>query len=190
LDEAEIEFQAEVITMKPCMIFFALVFATILLFGCGESKTDLSTTPTAILTPNQGGMPLSNPGAPQDQVQAAATPPCIPAFHDGDTVFFTVTNNNAQGVAERGNLEEVAIPLYAFGDPPNQLQPDVLSAVPGAPGYKPWWEVIQVTILDGRDVSTNPFTSEEEILAAEALGQVALVDTEFVFLCQVLPSCN
>jgi hypothetical protein len=135
-------------------------------------------------------MPTSNQPGQQDQVHAAAKQPCIPAFHDGDTVFFTVTNKNAQGVAERGNLEDVSIRLYAFGDPPNQLQPDVLSALPTTPGHRPWWEVIQVTILDGRDVGTNPFTSEEEILTAEALGQVALVDTEFVFLCQVLPSCN
>jgi hypothetical protein len=176
--------------MKRWTIVFALAFGTILLFGCSESETDLATTRTANLTPNQGGMSFSNPPSQDGQIQAAAKPPCIPAFHDGDTVFFTVTNNNAQGVAERGNLDEVAIPLYAFGDPPNQLQPDVLSAIPTTPGYRPLWEVIQVTILDDRDVSTNPFTSEEEILAAEALGQVALVETEFVFLCQVLPSCN
>src|SRR5215216_1130161 len=120
----------------------------------------------------------------------ADKPPCIPAFHDGNTVFFTVVNDNVVDVGDRGNLHEVAIPLYTFGPIGNQPQPDVLPRIPGERGYRPWWEVIFVAVLDGRDVSTDPFTSEAEILAAEAAGQVELVDTEVIFLCQVLPSCN
>lgn len=121
---------------------------------------------------------------------AADRPPCIPAFHNGQVVHFTVVSENVEGVGDRGNLHNVAIPLYAFGPPGNQPQPDVLSRIPGQRGYTPWWEVIAVVVLNGRDVTTNPFTSEAEILAAAAAGQVLLIDTEFVFLCQVLPSCN
>jgi hypothetical protein len=121
---------------------------------------------------------------------SADKPPCIPAFHDGNTVFFTVVSDNVVGVGDRGNLRAVAIPLYAFGPPGNQPQPDVLSVIPGGRGYRPWWKVFFVAVLDGRDVTTNPFTSEAEILAAEAAGQVELVETGEIFLCQVLPSCK
>ena len=64
---------------------------------------------------------------------------------------------------------------------------DVLSHIPGDPGYNPWWKVIVVIPLDGRDVSVDPFTSEAEILAAADDGSVLLLDINFVFLCQVLP---
>jgi hypothetical protein len=136
---------------------------------------------TALLVLTIGVMPAST---------FADKPPCIPAFHNGNTVFFTVVNDNVVDVGERGNLHDVAIPLYTFGPVGSQPQPDVLSRIPGVRGYRPWWEVIFVAVLDGRDVTTNPFTSEAEILAAEAAGQVELVDTDVVFLCQVLPSCN
>ncbi|MBI1897144.1 MAG: hypothetical protein HYZ57_06505 [Acidobacteria bacterium] len=120
----------------------------------------------------------------------AGKPPIMPAFYNGEMVFFTVVSQNVQGVEERGNLHDVAIPLYSFGPHGSELQPDVLSAIPGVTGYRPWWEVVQVVVLNGRDVTTNPFTSEQAILQAESAGEVDLIDTEFVFLCQVLPGNN
>jgi hypothetical protein len=47
-----------------------------------------------------------------------------------------------------------------------------------------------VVVLDGRDLTTNPFTSEQEILDAAAAGQVQLIETDFIFLCQVLPGSS
>ena len=117
----------------------------------------------------------------------AAKPPRIPAWHDGQVVTFTVVNDNVVGVENEQLEEDVANPLYAFGPPGAQPQFDVLSIIPGERGYSPWWEVIDVVVLNGRDVRTNPFTSEEEILAAEAAGTVRLIETDFIFLCQVLP---
>ncbi|MCI0403462.1 MAG: hypothetical protein L0212_08065 [Acidobacteria bacterium] len=111
----------------------------------------------------------------------AAKPPRIPAWHNGNVVFFTVVNENVDGI-NAPHSDGVAIPFYAVIGP----QFEVLSAVPGHAGYNPWWHVFLVIILDGRDVSTDPFTSEQEILNAAADGDVLLIDTEFVFLCQVL----
>lgn len=115
--------------------------------------------------------------------------PCIPAFHEGNIVHFTVVSDNVVGRSSIG-IEKAAIPLYSFGEPGDQPQPDVLSLIPGQSGYNPWWRVIAVVVLDGRDVSTNPYTSEEELLNAEEDGKVLLIDTGFFFLCQVLPSCD
>jgi hypothetical protein len=117
----------------------------------------------------------------------AAQPPRMPAYHDGGIVIFTVVNDNVVGVESETLEEDVAQPLYAFGPPGNQPQFDVLSIIPGEADYSPWWEVISVTVLNGRDVATDPFTSEEEILAAAEAGTVSLIETDFIFLCQVLP---
>ena len=123
---------------------------------------------------------LTQPG-----VAFAAQPPRIPAWHEGEIVHFTVVNENVEGANQPS--AQVPIPLYAFGPPSNQPQFDVLSAAPGQPQYNPWWRVIFVVVLNGRDVTVDPFTSEEEILTAAAAGEVSLIDSGFVFLCQVLP---
>ncbi len=119
-------------------------------------------------------------------IARAEKPPRIPAFHDGELVVFTTVNDNVVGIDQGSVLEQTTNPLYAFGPPGDQPQIDVLSVIPGEPGYNPHWEVFIVIPLDGRDVSSDPFTSELEILVAEAAGRVLVVDTNFVFLCQVL----
>lgn len=118
-------------------------------------------------------------------VVSADKPPQIPAWYDGEIVNFTVVSDNVEDVDHRGVHKAAAI-LYAFGFPP-QPQFDVLDSVPGDSKYNPWWHVVVVVVLDGRDVSVNPYTSEDEILAAADAGTVLLVETGFHFLCQVLP---
>ena len=117
----------------------------------------------------------------------ADKPPSIPAFYNGEIVIFTVVSQNDDDVDHGGIQKRAAIPLYAFGAPGNQPQPDVLSAIPGVKGYNPWWEVFIVIPTDGRDLTTNPYTSEAEILAAQAAGDVLIVPIDVFFLCQVLP---
>ncbi len=112
----------------------------------------------------------------------AAKPFRIPAWNDGEIVHFVVVSEN---VVDTENSANAAV-LYAFGEPGNQPQADVLSAVPGDADYNPWWDVVFVVPLPGRDLTTNPFTSEEDILAAAAAGEVVLIETEFLFLCQVV----
>jgi hypothetical protein len=114
---------------------------------------------------------------------AAAKPPRMPVYYEDQIVTMTVVNDNVVGVDEK----PMANLLYSFGPPGNQPQFDVISEVPGEAGYSPWWEVISVVVLNGRDVTTNPFTSVDEILEAEQAGEVRLIETEFYFLCQILP---
>ena len=121
---------------------------------------------------------------------SAGKPPCIPAWNNGNIVHFTVTNRIAEENGKQGKREGVAIPFYAFGPPMMAPQFEVLSKIPGQSGYRPWWEVMIVVVLDGRNVTTNPFKSEQEILDAQTAGKVLIIDTEFAFLCQVLPSCD
>jgi hypothetical protein len=114
---------------------------------------------------------------------AGAKPPRMPVYYEDEVVTMVVVNENVVGVDEK----EQANLLYSFGPPGNQPQFDVVSIVPGEAGYNPLWEVIAVVVLNGRDVTEDPFTSEEEILEAEENGEVILRETEFYFLCQILP---
>jgi hypothetical protein len=113
----------------------------------------------------------------------AAKPPRIPVYYDDEVVTMTIVNENVLGVDEKPKTN----PLYSFGPPGDQPQFDVVSEVPGEADYSPWWEDIRVVVLNDRDVTTDPFTSEEEILEAEEAGDVMLIETEFYFLCQILP---
>jgi hypothetical protein len=116
-------------------------------------------------------------------VNAMAKPPRTPVYYEDQIVTMTVVNDNLLGLDEK----EHANTLYSFGPPGNQPQFDVITFVPSESGYNPLWEVISVVVLNGRDVTTDPFTSEDEIVEAEANGEVKLVETDFYFLCQILP---
>lgn len=134
----------------------------------------------------------------------AAKPQPIPAWHDGEIVHFIVVNENVDGFDEdvppmddpenKGNLLDVAIPFYVFPnlDPegPALLQDDVLHGVPGSIHYNPWWKVNLVFVTNGRDLTENPFTSEEEVLQAFNQGKVNIISLDALFLCQVVPGAN
>src|SRR5690349_11563051 len=89
-----------------------------------------------------------------------AKPPRMPVYYEDSIVTMTVVNDNVLGLKEKDHANI----LYSFGPPGDQPQFDVITVVPGERGYNPLWEVIMVVVLDGRDVTTNPFTSEDEIL--------------------------
>ena len=113
----------------------------------------------------------------------AAKPEPIPAWYNDQRVEFIVVSENVLG---NPNVGGAAIPLYAFFEGEDQLQADVLSAVPGDPDYNPWWAAFLVFVLDGRDVPADPYTSEAEILDAADDGNILIFDVGFTFLCQVL----
>ena len=115
----------------------------------------------------------------------ADKPPRFPVWYEDAMVTMTVVNDNVVGV-DHESLEDIANPLFSFGPPEDQPQADVITVVPGESGYNPWWELYEVRVLNGRDVTTDPFTSADEILEAEENGEVEIVETEFFFLCQIL----
>lgn len=110
----------------------------------------------------------------------ADKPTRVPALYNGLPVSLAIVNDNVVGV-EREAIESIAEPLYAIAG-----QPHVISTMPGQAGYNPYWYIYAVDVLNGRDVSTDPFLSEDEILEALVNGEVSLIDTDFVLLCQVI----
>ena len=121
----------------------------------------------------------------------AGQPQEIPAWYDDQIehvipgVSANVVGVNKTGSAHHANPIYVVLPVSEQ----NAQQVDhVLGvAMPGVSGYNPWWDVVYVTVNDGRDLTTNPFTSEAEILLASVNGEVGLNDTGFILLCQVIP---
>ncbi len=122
----------------------------------------------------------------------ANQPQPIPAWYN-DQIEHIIpgVSGNVVGVNHTAIATRVANPIYVVLPVSNQdaQQVDhVLGvALPGVAGYNPYWDVVYVTVKDGRDLTTNPFTSENEILTAYLNGEVALNDTGFILLCQVIP---
>jgi hypothetical protein len=117
-------------------------------------------------------------------------PPLIPAFYDTNLVTITVVNTNVLGITH-GKVARVADPIYFFPVDPNdptgkQFQPHVIPTIPGVAGYNPHWDVIVVTVLNGRNLSQNPFTSADKVWEAYQNGEVDLTDLHVIVLCQVI----
>ena len=123
----------------------------------------------------------------------AGQPTTIPAYYNGGiTQIIPGVNGNVVGIDHGAIATQVANPIYVVlpVSDQNAQQIDHVLGVsePGVAGYNPHWDVIYVTVLDGRDLTTNPFTSEAEILAAANASNptVALQDTGVIVLCQVV----
>jgi len=122
----------------------------------------------------------------------AGQPPLIPAWYDG-RIEHVIPGVSAHvvGVNHTAIATHVANPIYVVVPVSNQdvQQVDHILgvAIPGVAGYNPYWDVVYVTVKDGRDLTTNPFTSENAILTAYLNGEVDLNDTGFILLCQVIP---
>jgi hypothetical protein len=121
----------------------------------------------------------------------AGQPQLIPAYYD-DQIEHVIpgVSGNVVGVNNTAIATRVANPIYVVlpvSDQDAQQVDHVLGvAIPGVAGYNPYWDVVYVTVLNGRDLTTNPFTSESEILTAYLNGEVDLNDTGFILLCQVI----
>ncbi len=121
----------------------------------------------------------------------ANQPSPIPAWYNAQIEHIIPgVSGNVVGVNHTAIATQVANPIYVVLPVSNQdaQQVDhVLGvAIPGVAGYNPYWDVVYVTVKDGRDLTTNPFTSENEILTAYLNGEVDLNDTGFILLCQVI----
>jgi hypothetical protein len=122
----------------------------------------------------------------------AGQPPLIPAWYAGQIEHVIPgVSANVVGVDHTAIATHVANPIYVVVPVSNQdvQQVDHILgvAIPGVAGYNPYWDVVYVTVKNGRDLTTNPFTSENAILTAYLNGEVDLNDTGFILLCQVIP---
>jgi hypothetical protein len=121
----------------------------------------------------------------------ADQPPQIPAWYDGQIEHVIPgVSPNVVGVNHTAIATHVANPIYVVlpvSPQDTQEVNHVLGvAMPGVRGYNPYWDVVLVTVTNGRNLATNPFTSEQEILTAYLNNEVDLNDTGIILLCQVM----
>ncbi len=122
----------------------------------------------------------------------ASQPQPIPAWYN-DQIKHIIpgVSTNVVGVGSTAIATKVANPIYVVlpvsARDAQQVDHVLGVAIPGVAGYNPYWDVVYVTVLDGRDLTTNPFKSEDEILTAFLNHTVDLTDTGFILLCQVIP---
>ena len=136
---------------------------------------------------------LATACAPQGEEMPTAALPAGKAFADGKEIFFVHTEASDADVAELltnmmdspvlytpglANTPETALAeVYVFengveGMGPLGYQADVFDNPPGSPGYSPLRRLNMVSWAD--PAQARQLTSDEEIMAAEAAGDVSI----------------
>jgi len=119
-------------------------------------------------------------------------PTQIPAWYNGQIQHVIPgVSDNVVGVDHTGIANYAANPIYVVlpisAQDAQQVNHVLGVAMPGVTGYNPWWDVVLVTVKNGRDLTAHPFTSEAELLIAALNDEVELNDTGIILLCQVMP---
>jgi hypothetical protein len=106
----------------------------------------------------------------------------IPAFYDGNRVTINIFEVPASDPLLKSNKSVNTI--YATNDLDEEQDfAPVIDAIQGD-GFNPLWH--QVLIVFNPGVAPHQFTSEEDVLAAAAAGEITLVETDEVYICAVV----
>jgi hypothetical protein len=110
----------------------------------------------------------------------------MPAFYDGQ--LFTINFNELSPTAEQqvlANNTQINI-IYCVTD--CQVLTGftaVINAIQGeGPGFNPLWQEVHISFNPG--TTPHQFTSDDQILAAAAAGQITLTPTTEVYRCSVI----
>jgi hypothetical protein len=172
-----------------------VVAAALLLAACGDDAT-----------PRADRMDEAMATTAMAVADADDTFPIVTGWVHGEPVDYLLQEISDPGVADMMReltgfdvqvVEDLAdVPrsalanLYLFmngveGPNPFGFQMNVLDSTLGDPGYSPLWRHTFVTW--NRGVEPRELTSEEEIIEAEAAGDVTLERSDLVVNCPVLP---
>lgn len=109
----------------------------------------------------------------------------MPAFYEGDQVTVSMFEVPASDplLAHNPTINTI----YASNDlDEEQTFIPVIDAIPGHEDerFNPLWK--QILIVFNTGFTPHQFTSEDEILAAVAAGEISLVETDEVYRCSVV----
>jgi hypothetical protein len=106
------------------------------------------------------------------------------AFYDDQifTINFTELPPGGEAATEQHNNSKNTI--YQCDTCPFAFI-SVLDAIQGD-GFNPLWEEVQITFTKPATFPPQQFTSDNDILAAAAAGNISLRDTEEMYRCSVL----
>jgi hypothetical protein len=116
----------------------------------------------------------------------------MPAYYDGHvfTINFKELSSNAEMATLRHNHSINIIYMCDACDtslPGNQAFVSVIDAIQGD-GFNPLWQEVQIVFNDG--FPPRQLTSDTEVGAAEAAGEITLIPTNEVYRCAVVGSKN
>ena len=109
----------------------------------------------------------------------------MPAFYDGEE--FTINFKEEPSAAERALLAHNGsintIYMSDAGLPGGVMFVSVLDAIQGD-GFNPLWQEVQIGFTSGH--TPHQLTSDTDVLAAEASGEIVLTPTDEVYRCSVI----
>ncbi len=110
----------------------------------------------------------------------------MPAFYDDKlfTINFKELSSKAEVSLLRSNHSINIIYMSDTPLPGGEMFTAVLDAIQGD-GFNPLWQEVQI-VFD--TIPPQQFTSDTDILAAAAAGQITLVPTTEVYRCSVVGS--
>jgi hypothetical protein len=115
----------------------------------------------------------------------AGPPVTMPAYYDGQ--FFTINFTELPPAAEQAQIahNQSINTIYQSDScmPGGQMFVSVLDAIQGD-GFNPLWREVQITFNEG--FPCQQFTSDNDIVAAAAAGQITLTPTDEVYVCAVI----
>ena len=109
----------------------------------------------------------------------------MPAFYDGTLFNINFKELPPGGEAATLNHNRSINTIYMSdeGMPNGHMFISVLDAIQGD-GFNPLWREVQIVFPD--PLAATQFTSDTEILAAAAAGEIQLVPTDEVYRCSVI----
>jgi uncharacterized protein (TIGR03118 family) len=126
-----------------------------------------------------------------DQVAAAlyhGIAGSMPAFYDGGLQTINFKEEPAQAEASLlAHNKSINIIYMSTNPATGQMFTAVLNALPApgeGPGFNPLWQQVDIDFNAG--FAPRQFTSDNDILAAAAAGEITLVPTNSVFRCSVV----
>jgi len=130
-----------------------------------------------------GVMPLSNTGTTNTRGIGGA----MPAYYDGNlfTINFAELSKTAEATVLAQNGQFNIIYQSDPGLPGGAPFVSVIDAITAdGPGFNPLWREVQLTFNAG--FTAHQFTSDDQILAAAASGEITLAPTSEVYRCSVI----
>jgi hypothetical protein len=175
---------------KSAPAFVALVSLSLFSIACQRDGGPSPVAPSATQAATEASAQTLS--APSGQTNAARTAEAsmngaagqMPAFYEGN--LFTVNMKelsetaNESIIGKNPSLNEI----YATNDLDEEQDfIPVIDAIQGE-GFNPLWR--QILIVFNPGVTPRQFTSEDEVEAAAAAGEITLVETDEVYRCSVV----
>ena len=109
----------------------------------------------------------------------------MPAYYDDQlfTINFFELPPGGEVANDQHNTSINIIYMSDAGLPGGEPFISVIDAIQGD-GFNPLWEEVQITFNDGFEA--RQFVSDEEILDAEAAGEITLTETGEIYRCSVV----